>query len=199
MPSSLRPLCPCRSLVLRKHQGRGGAFGSRHRTGVHRNRSKLQAMRLLPPKFAAFSLVEVTLALGVAAVSLLAIFGLLATGSQINRVAIEQTAASDILTAVAADLRATPRTSPNSLQFGIAVPPNPVVAPTSATLYVNSAGQASTSLNSVSRYRLVITFLPNGAGRAATFVGLRISWPGAADPTNANTGAAETFVALDRN
>jgi uncharacterized protein (TIGR02598 family) len=155
--------------------------------------------------FKGFSLVEVALALGVAAISMIAIFGLLVTGSQTNHTAIEQTASSDILTAVAADLRATPKTTPlggatTSPQFSIAVPSNPVGATTSSTLYFNAQGQSSTSLNAGSRYRLVITFVPNGAGsRTATFVDLRMTWPAAATPTNANTGAAETFIALDRN
>ena len=89
-----------------------------------------------------FSLVEVTLALGVAAISFMAIFGLLVTGTQTNHTAIEQSASSDILTAVAVDLRATPRTSPagsatTSLQFQIPIPaiPVPSPGPTPTTLY----------------------------------------------------------------
>jgi uncharacterized protein (TIGR02598 family) len=154
-----------------------------------------------------FSLVEVTLALGVAAISLVAIFGLLATGLQTNYSATEQTASSDILAAVAADLRATPKTTPlasptPSLQFGINIPANPVSSPgpSPTTLYFNAQGQSSTSPNASSRYRLVITFRPNGAGsRTATFVDLRMTWPAAAAPTSANTGAAEIFAALERN
>lgn len=146
-----------------------------------------------------FSLVEVTLALGVAAISLLAIFGLLATGTQINHTAIEQSASSDILTAVAADLRATPKTTATSLQFGITIPPNPVTATSSVTLYFNTTGQSSTSLNADSRYRVVLSFLPNGGIRVATLVSLRMTWPARANPTTANTDAAEAFVALDRN
>lgn len=146
-----------------------------------------------------FSLVEVTLALGVAAFSLLAIFGLLATGTQVNHTAIEQTASGDILTAVAADLRATPKATATSLQFGITIPSNPVGAGTSTTLYFDSTGQSSTSLNGSSRYRLVLTFLPNGSGRGATLVSFRMTWPAAADPTKASTSAAEAFAALDRN
>ncbi len=156
-------------------------------------------MKLRLPHSPAFSLAEVTLALGVAAVSLLAILGLLATGTQMNHTATEQTSSSDILTAVAADLRATPKTSSTSLQFGIAIPPNPVAAATGSTLYFNSIGQAPAVPSSAARYRLVLAFLPNGSGRAATLVNLRVTWPAAADPTNANTGAAEAFVALDRN
>jgi uncharacterized protein (TIGR02598 family) len=163
-------------------------------------------MKLKASSRCGFSLVEVTLALGVAAFSMIAIFGLLVTGSQTNHTAIEQTASSDILAAVAADLRATPKTTPlggatTSPQFSIAVSSNPVGATTSSTLYFTAQGQSSTSLNAGSaRYRLVITFLPNGAGsRTATFVDLRMTWPAAADPASATTSSAETFVALDRN
>jgi uncharacterized protein (TIGR02598 family) len=144
----------------------------------------------------AFSLVEVTLALGVAAVALIAIFGLLVTGTQTNHTAIEQSASSDILTAVAADLRATPKTNTTSTQFGISIG-------TDATLYFNAAGQSSTILASDSRYLLTIKFPPNGGGRTATWVHLRMTWPAAANPSPSpgtpGPSSAETFVALDRN
>ena len=152
-----------------------------------------------------FSLVEVTLALGVAAISLVAVFGLLATGLQTNYSATEQTASSDILAAVAGDLRATPKTTQpggaaTSTQFGISIPANPVGVITTSTLYFNAQGQSSTFPNAGSRYQLAITFRPNGAGsRTATFVHLRMTWPAVASPTSANTGAAETFFALERN
>ena len=150
-----------------------------------------------------FSLVEVTLALGVAAISMIAIFGLLVTGSQTNHTAIEQTASSDILATVAADLRATPKTAPpggaaTSPQFSIGIPTNGATA--TSTLYFNAQGQSSPTLKTDSRYLLTVNFLPNGSGsRTATFVDLKITWPAAAAPTGANTGGAETFIALDRN
>jgi uncharacterized protein (TIGR02598 family) len=170
----------------------------------------------------AFSLIEVTLALGVAAVALIAIFGLLVTGAQTSHTAMEQSASSDILTAVAADLRATPKTSPpgqaaTSLQYKINIPANPVAAATNSTLYFTSEGECSTSLSSFTpcdlsapipspapplqvRYRLTVTFSPNGSGtRTATFVDLKMTWPAAANPANVNTSSAEAFVALDRN
>jgi len=149
--------------------------------------------------FRAFSLVEVTLALGVAAIALLAIFGLLAIGTQSSRVAIEQSASSNLLTAVAADLRATPRTSAVSGQFTIAIPSNPIETPIAGTLYFSSSGQPSTSLKDESRYRCTVTFLPNEGERVATLTTLRMTWPAAADPTTVNAGSAEAFVALDRN
>lgn len=156
-------------------------------------------MNLGESKSAGFSLVEITLALGVAAVSMLAIFGLLATASQVNHAATEQTASTDILTAVGNDLRATPGSTSTSLGYGITIPPNPVGSSTSTTLYFDTAGESSTSLASGSRYRLVVTFLPTPTGRFATRVNLRMTWPAAADPTNGNTQSAEMFVALDRN
>src|SRR5437763_5836895 len=103
----------------------------------------------------AFSLVEVTLALGVAAFSLIAIFGLLVTGTQTNHTAVEQSASSDILTAVAADLRATPKTSLTSTQFGISIPASGNTGAIS-TIYFSSEGKPSTSLGTDSSYNLTI-------------------------------------------
>ena len=64
-------------------------------------------MRKLPAA-TAFSLVEVTLALGIAAFCLIAVFGIMPVGVQTNRNATSQTAATNIMAAVIADLRATP-------------------------------------------------------------------------------------------
>jgi uncharacterized protein (TIGR02598 family) len=152
----------------------------------------------------AFSLVEVTLALGVAAISLLAIFALLPVGVRTNQVAIEQNASTDVLSAVAADLRTTTVTTPRggaatSPRFGIAIRPNPVAANTTTTLYFTSEGRFSTTLGPASRYRVSVTFLPNGAeARTATLAHLNATWPAPAAPINAE-GAAEMFIALDRN
>ena len=151
-----------------------------------------------------FSLIEVTLALGVAAISLLAIFALLPVGLHNTQRAAEQTASADILSAVVADLRATPATSPRgnattSAQFGIGIPANPVTSATTITLFFNSSGQSSAQLQPDSRYRATITFLPNGSGaRTATLASLRVIWPASASAENAQ-GSAEMFAAFDRN
>jgi uncharacterized protein (TIGR02598 family) len=150
----------------------------------------------------AFSLVEVTLALGVAAVSLLVIFSLLPIGLQTNQRSIEQTASADILSAVAADLRATPVTNPRgggatSTQFGISIPAAGSTG--STTLFFNSAGQPSTSQQSDSRYRMTISFVSNGGGaKTATFADLKVTWPAGAAIANAQ-GSAEMFAAFNRN
>jgi uncharacterized protein (TIGR02598 family) len=152
----------------------------------------------------AFSLVEVTLALGIASLSLLAIFALLPAGLRTNQIASEQSATIDLLSAVAADLRATPATTPrgqatSSPRFAIEIPANPVASATTTTLFFTAEGHFSNAIDASSRYRLTITFVPNGAGsRTATFVDLKASWPAAASLTDAG-GVAQTFVALDRN
>ena len=69
-------------------------------------------MKGMPINRRGFSLVEVTLALGVASVCLIAIFGLLPVGLRTNQDAIQQGSAADILGAVMADLRATSVTRP---------------------------------------------------------------------------------------
>jgi len=151
----------------------------------------------------AFSLIEVTLAIGVAAISLLTIFALLPLGVQTNQRSIEQTASADILSSVAADLRATPVTSPkggatSSPQFHIAIPAAGSTG-TPTTLFFNSVGQSADSLQTDSRYRVIVTFLANDGGTStATFANLKVIWPAPAMVESAE-GSAEIFAALDRN
>src|SRR5438046_10450415 len=65
----------------------------------------------------AFSLVELTFALGVAAFCLLAVFGLMPIGVQTNRNTNSQSAAANIMAAVIADLRAASRLYDNSKTY----------------------------------------------------------------------------------
>ncbi|GAT34702.1 Verru_Chthon cassette protein B [Terrimicrobium sacchariphilum] len=149
-----------------------------------------------------FSLVEVTLALGVAAFCLVVVFGLIPVGLRSNQAAVEQTAAAGFLSSIAADLRATPGTSPAgqkaaSQRYAIEIPANPVTTQSVATLFLDENGSWSKTADSKSRYRLTVTFPPNGTdSRRATLAHLKISWPSsAAEPV----AYAESFVALDRN
>ena len=145
----------------------------------------------------AFSLVEVTLALGVAVFCLVAVFGLLPIGVNSSQTSTEQTVANGIISAVAADLRATPREQAiASNQFALAIPASGTAG--LATLYFTADGRAATTLQTDSRYRLTLTFPATPGGRAATLADLKVSWPATAALANAS-GVAETFVALDRN
>jgi uncharacterized protein (TIGR02598 family) len=162
----------------------------------------------------AFSLVELTLALGIAAFCLIAVFGLMPVGVQTNRNATSQTAATNIMAAVVSDLRATPKGSnvdvqpdATSTQFGIQVGTN-------ATRYFDSAGRCSCDSAGLQkfnpttgtcsdtwnpplqlRYRVTVWWYGSVALRYAD---LNVTWPAAAAPANA-TGSTEMFVALDRN
>jgi len=135
-----------------------------------------------------FSLAEVTLALGIAAFCLIAVFGLMPVGVQTSRNATSQTAATNILAAVVADLRATPNTINTSSQFAITFGTN-------KTLYFDGSGQFSTSLNANSRYQLNVTWSGSSGLRYAD---VKVTWPAAATSADAN-GSAEMFAAFDRN
>ena len=144
-------------------------------------------------KLGAFSLVEVTLALGVGAFCLIAVFGLLPVGVQTNQRATSQTAATSIMANVIADLRSTPK--PPSINTSVQYQ---VRFGTSKTLYFDSAGQFTTSLGANSRYRASITF-PWTTGNTYG-ADLKVTWPAAVDPaTTTPSGSTEMFAAFDRN
>jgi type II secretory pathway pseudopilin PulG len=155
----------------------------------------------------AFSLVEVTLALGIAAFCLIAVFGLMPVGMQTNRNAKSQTRATNLMAAVMADLRATPSTKTTSLQFCI-----PLSGTT--TVYFDSEGRCSSDLaGSVirpcvggstwippleTRYRVNVTF-PSSGNANLTYADIKATWPAAADPaTTTPSGSVEMFAAFDR-
>lgn len=145
---------------------------------------------------AGFSLVEVTLALGVAAFCLIALFGLLPLGIQTHQSSISQTAAASVLSSVFADLRATPKTSLTSPQYDITFG-------TAKSLYFDVEGRAVTPTdpNTTPRYRVTISFPASPVGAfAPTFVSLKITWPALVDPaTTTPAGLIETFAAFDRH
>jgi uncharacterized protein (TIGR02598 family) len=142
-----------------------------------------------PSAIASFSLVEVTLALGIAAFCLIAVFGLIPVGIQTNRNTTSQADATNILVSVVSDLRATSKTGNNpSPQFGI-------IFGTNKTLYFNGTGQFTTSLSTNSRYQLNVTWSDSGS-TGLRYADVKATWPAAA--ANAN-GSAEMFAAFDRN
>src|SRR3981189_2921942 len=112
---------------------------------------------------AAFSLIEVTLALGIAALFLIAVFGLVPVAVLTNRNATSQTRATNIMSAVVADLRATPNANTTSAQFVITFG-------TCKRLYFNSEGQVvgsgacdpSTTAPATSRYQVNVTWSDSG-------------------------------------
>jgi len=147
---------------------------------------------------AGFSLVEVTLAIGIAGFCLIAILGLLPAGVQTNRNATSQTAANNIMAAVVADLRATPNTGNTSAQFVITFGTNQCLGCSQPPLYFDSSGH-TTSLGTNSRYQLNITWSGTTVLRYAD---LKVTWPPTVvqtSPTPVPSGSTEMFAAFDRN
>jgi len=141
-----------------------------------------------------FSLVELTLALGIAGFCLMALLSLLPLGMETNRIASSQTAAASIISSIVADLRSIPPSSLTSSQYNITLG-------TAKVLYIDDEGRpvSLTDPNAAPRYRIAITFPPNPVGMfGSTFVSLRISWPALGDPAATATGKLETFFAVNR-
>lgn len=88
-----------------------------------------------------FSLVEITIALGIAAFCLLAIFALLPTGMNTNRSSVDETIGANLTSAIVADLREAPAGS-NSLTYNI----NPAAVGTS-TNYLTQNGAVTNREN----------------------------------------------------
>ena len=157
-----------------------------------RDRWKATSSAVIDRRYsAAFSLVEVVLALGVAAFCLIAVVGLMPVGVQTNRNAAFQTAATNIMAAIVADLRTTPAAATTSPQFAITFG-------TDKTLYFDASGQASASLSPESRYQLNVRW--NSAPTGLQYADLKVTWPASVDPATATpSGVVKAFAAFDRN
>lgn len=152
-----------------------------------------------------FSLVEISIALGVAAFCLLAVVGLLQVGLASEQTTIGKTAAWGILSSVSADLLATPATNSASPAYGISLSN----ATSPQTVFFTKAGVPTGPLGNAptadSYFRASVGLQIPGANSAApTLARLLVTWPAAVDPlpdawpTKA-TGSVEVVTALRRN
>jgi type II secretory pathway pseudopilin PulG len=171
----------------------------------------------------AFSLVELTVAIGIAAFCLIAVFGLLPVGVQTNRNATSQTAATNILADVIADIRATARATvsatPSQL-YVIAIPVSGGSNGVTQTRYFDGDGRCACDsvgtkkpnplTGSCSdiwspplqlRYRLSMTFPSPPTGLSyGSYADAKVTWPAVTDPaTTMPSGAVEMFAAFQRN
>ncbi len=130
----------------------------------------------------AFSLVEVTLALGIAAFCLIAVFGLIPVGVQTNRNATSQTAATNIMAAVIADLRATPKcTTPSAaISHRIRQPVTSLVARSRlchSNLTFPGNGQFSTLLGATVPLSIERNMEVTGSTAGLLYADLKVTWP----------------------
>jgi uncharacterized protein (TIGR02598 family) len=159
---------------------------------------------------AAFSLVEITLALGVAAFCLIAVLGLLPVALQTQQRSVQQTTANEIISQVAADLRAAVRYPPgqasqlNSQQQTLKGHWAQVGSPdwlyfTNEAVQTGGVTPASPPTDAAFLARLIYRQPPTDTTSLADIV---VTWPAAAvNPatgTGTPAGSVETFIAINR-
>ena len=150
-----------------------------------------------------FSMVEVTLALGITGFCLVALFGLLPVGLTSNQNAIEQTAAAGVATGIISDLRASPSANTQTSLYKI------VWGTAKQTFFLKEDGTATglpgadADASQNPRYRATV-FINSPGGKAATNVRILLTWPALADSKASvdaknYSGSFEVVSALDRN
>jgi type II secretory pathway pseudopilin PulG len=176
----------------------------------------LASMRPLDSKRAAFSLVEVTLALGVAALCLLVLLGLLPTGLKTQQSSIQQTTANQIISQIFSVLRADVRLPPGQANKVCPDPPDPNQpcnwsalhghwrdqAVPDTLYFTNDARQTGTingdpPADAVFRAKIIYRFPPSDTTSLAD---ISVSWPAAVDPDNGGVpaGYVITTIAVNR-
>jgi uncharacterized protein (TIGR02598 family) len=181
-----------------------------------------------PPTAAGFSLVEVALALGIAAFCLISVFGLLPVGLNTNSTTLEQANAASAAESILADLRATALTNPpqdqSSPYYQLTIPAAPAASPgTMRTLFLRADGTPASSttgpfqgqsidLTQNPHYRATIYFtstsspsqLASVPSKTALAARVLITWPAVADvipsiPPANFVGSLEAMTTLLRN
>jgi type II secretory pathway pseudopilin PulG len=182
-------------------------------TGKHQN---ARSMRPRAPQIAGFSLVEVTLALGVAAICLLTLLALLPVASKTQQNGMQQTTANQIISQINAVLRADVSLPPGQANKVCGDPPDPntpcnwsalhghwllLAAPD--TMYFTNEGRQTGTLNgsppadAVFRAKITYRFPPSDTTSLAD---IAVSWPAAVDPGNGGVPAGYliTTIAVNR-
>lgn len=153
---------------------------------------------------AGFSLVEVTLALGLIVSCLLTLMALLPVGVKSNQESIQQTAAAHFAAALAADLKNTDPGMVSPL-FGLTRPAAAATAVSSQTLYLDENGTRTGTVGASTappdaRYRVLVEAIPpdTATSEQAVMLRIRLVWPAPAAESDI-TGTFEAMTALERS
>jgi uncharacterized protein (TIGR02598 family) len=168
--------------------------------------SKKNFSHATPHLLRGFSLVEVTIALGIASFCLLSVLGLLLTGLSSEKTTVGQTVASNLLSLVYSDLVSASNSDTVTKNFGISLTTTSATTP--QTLYFSESGKPTgtigTAPTSGSRYRVTIGIQAPSDATTPTQVRLLVTWPASADsnpskwPTS-QSSSVEVVTTLDRS
>jgi len=160
-------------------------------------------MTLFKKNTLAFSLVEVALAIGVAAFSLLIIAALLPVSVKTNQASGNQTVANGIISQVANDLRAAARLPPGqaSKEFSLHGPNWPW-DPTPQYIYFNYNAKPNDTNHSVTApadaiYRVTLVYRQPPVD-TTSLADIKVTWPAAQSDLTKVAGSVEMFVAINR-
>jgi type II secretory pathway pseudopilin PulG len=169
-------------------------------------------------QIAGFTLVEVTLALGVAAICLMALIGLLPTSLKTQQSSIQQTTANQIISQISSFLRADVRLPPGQASKACPDPPDPNdpcdwsnlnghwrnVATPDTMYFTNEAKPIGTvtqpnNVPANAVFRAKITYMTPPT-ETTSLASIRVTWPAAVDPDNsvAPAGSVTTLLAVNR-
>jgi len=159
---------------------------------------------------AAFSLVEVVLALGVAAFCLIAVMGMLPAGLKVQQASVRQTTANEIMAAVLNDLRADvvlpPGQASKEQDSGFGLHGHWALVAVPDTLFFTNEGNQTGSVvqgtfppapsDAVFRAKITYLFPPTATTSVANVI---ITWPAQVDPTTGTpAGSVGTYIAVNR-
>jgi len=173
------------------------------------------SMKARSGQTAGFSLVEVTLALGVAAICLLALLALLPVASRTQQTSIQQTTANQIISQINSILRADVSLPPGQANKVCPDPPDPnepcnwsalhghwlqVAAPD--TMYFTNEGWQTGNINgspptdAVFRAKVTYRLPPSDTTSLAD---IAVSWPATVDPANGGVPAGYVMTTISVN
>jgi len=131
---------------------------------------------------AAFSLIEVVLALGIISFALIAIFGLLSVGLKNNKESSDQIQAANLTSLLIASRRGMPT---NALPR-FALPPLNLAATNTVTVEINGQTNATAGLPGADSYKLMYQIAPSTVSLKMANIYLLLWWPAtlSSPPTN---------------
>lgn len=153
-----------------------------------------------------FSLVEVTLALGVVAFCLTAVIGMLPAAVKTQQDSINQTKASAIASLLIADLRADVRLPPGQQSkskestAGLGLNGHWATVASPDTVCFTNDGKQSGSVNQCgtdAAFRATVTYLSPPTA-TTSIAKITVSWPAAQSDLTKVTGSIEMFAAVNR-